>query len=210
MRSWILAGLSALAFTGAVPAQAQSFGQGVAVGAPAPSFTATDVNGKAVNLADYKGKTVVLEWTNNGCPFVRANYDSGAMQKTQEAAKAQNVVWLTVLSSAPGQQGYLTADQAKTDIAKEKASPTDYLLDPEGKVGKAYGAKTTPHMFVITPEQKIAYMGAIDDKASAKASDHPTAKNYVTAALQNLAAGKAPDPASTTPYGCSVKYAGQS
>src|SRR3981189_3267360 len=107
MRSLILAGLSVLAFAGAPQAQAQSFGQGVAVGAPAPSFTATDVNGKPVNLADYKGKTVVLEWTNNGCPFVRANYDSGAMQKTQAAAKAQNVVWLTVLSSAPGQQGYL-------------------------------------------------------------------------------------------------------
>jgi AhpC/TSA family len=206
MRSWILAGISVLALSGA--AQAQSFGQGVAVGATAPSFTAHDVDGKTVNLADYKGKTVVLEWTNNGCPFVRANYDSGAMQKTQTAAKSQGVVWLTVLSSAPGTQGYLTAEQAKADIAKDKANPAAYLLDPDGKVGKLYGAKTTPHMFVITPDQKIAYMGAIDDKPTPKASDHPTAKNYVTAALQSLAAGKAPDPASTTPYGCSVKYAG--
>src|SRR5262245_23556987 len=125
MRTWILAGIAALALTGT--ADAQTFGQGVAIGAAAPSFTAINADGKPVNLADYKGKTVVLEWTNNGCPFVRANYDSGVMQKAQEAAKAQGVVWLTILSSAPGTQGFLTAEQAKADIAKEKATPSAYL-----------------------------------------------------------------------------------
>jgi peroxiredoxin len=208
MRTLILAGVAALAISGA--AQAQTFGQGIAIGATAPAVSAKDVNGKLVNLADFKGKTVVLEWTEKNCPFVEAQYKSGVMQKAQAAAKAQNVVWLTVLSSAPGTPGYLTAAQVKADQAEKAANQTDLLLDPDGKVGKAFGAKTTNHMFVISSDQKIAYMGAIDDKPTPRIADRATAKNYVTAALQNLAAGKAPDPASTTPYGCAVEYAAAS
>jgi peroxiredoxin len=179
----------------------------LAIGKPAPAFSAPTADGKTASLADYKGKTVVLEWTNNGCPFVRAAYDSGMMQRVQAAAKAQGVVWLTVNSSAPGQQGHLTAEQAKADIAKEKASSAAYLLDPEGRLGKSYGAKTTPHMYVIDAKGDLQYNGAIDDKASAKAADHTASNIYVDAALKNVLAGKAADPATTTPYGCSVKYA---
>lgn len=198
------AAIAVTAFAGA--ANAQSMG-GPAIGKPAPAFSAPTADGKTASLADYKGKTVVLEWTNNGCPFVRATYDSGMMQRVQAAAKEQGVIWLTVNSSAPGQQGHLTADQAKADIAKEKAISAAYLLDPEGKIGKSYGAKTTPHMYVIDAQGNLQYNGAIDDKASAKAADHSASNIYVNAALKNVLAGKAADPATTTPYGCSVKYA---
>ncbi len=172
----------------------------------APSFSEVNTAGKTVSLADFKGKTVVLEWTNDGCPFVKKHYGSQNMQNTQAAATADGAVWLSVISSKPGSQGHATAAQADKLTADRGAKPTHVLLDPDGSMGRAYGAKTTPHMYIITPDGKIAYNGAIDSIQSAKVDDIPKATNYVTAALANLKAGKAPDPALTVPYGCDVKY----
>lgn len=163
--------------------------------------------GKEVSLADVKGKTVILEWTNDGCPFVEKHYNSENMQKTQAAATAGgDVVWLLVISSKPGSQGH--ADGARADkLTKDRgAKPTHVLLDPDGSMGRAYGAKTTPHMYIITPDGKVAYNGSIDSIKSNKVEDIPKATNYVTAALASLKAGKTPDPALTVPYGCDVKY----
>ena len=177
------------------------------VGDPAPTFTATDSNGKTVSLADCKGKFVVLEWHNQGCPYVKKHYNSGNMQKLQKEWTAKGVVWLTVSSSAPGKQGHV--DGVKADaLMKEKAgAPTAVLLDHDGKAGKAYGAKTTPHMFVIDAKGTVAYAGGIDDKPSTEQADIATAKNYVSAALAEVTAGKAVTTATSQPYGCSVKYA---
>lgn len=176
------------------------------VGQPAPAFTATDSNGRKVNLSDYKGKTVVLEWTNAECPFVQKHYNSDNMQKLQSEAKAKGVVWLTVNSGAAGKQGYVTGTQANAHMREVGASPTAYLIDSDGAVGRAYGARTTPHMFVIDGKGVLAYAGGIDDIASADPGDLPNAKNYVRLALADVTAGK--DVATTTsrPYGCSVKY----
>lgn len=179
----------------------------IAVGQPAPAFTLTDSKGAAHSLGDFAGKTVVLEWTNPECPFVRKHYDGGNMQKLQADAAANGVVWLSVNSSAPGKQGHLDAAGAEALVAKEKAAPAAYLLDSDGKVGKAYGAVTTPHMFVIDGEGKLAYQGAIDDNSSADPKTVEGAKNYVTAALNELTAGKPVTEAQTKPYGCAVKYA---
>ena len=175
-------------------------------GDAAPGFSEVNTAGKAVSLADFKGKTVVLEWTNNGCPFVQKHYNSKNMQNTQAAATADGVVWLSVISSKPGAQGNVTPAQADKLTTDRGAKPTHVLLDPDGSMGRAYGAKTTPHIYIITPDGKIAYNGAIDSIQSNRVEDIPKATNYVTAALANLEAGKAPDPALTVPYGCDVKY----
>lgn len=185
---------------------ALTFSANAAYAAAAPDFTAQSADGKTVNLSDYKGKIVVLEWNNPECPFVKKFYNSGAMQKLQKAATAKGVIWLSINSSAEGNQGHADAESAKAYIAEHKASPTAYLLDGDGKIGHAYGAKTTPHMFVIDKEGNLAYSGAIDDKASVNPDDIKGAKNYVTAAIDALTAGKTPDVATTQSYGCAVKY----
>lgn len=172
----------------------------------APAFTEVNTAGKQVSLSDFKGKTVILEWTNDGCPFVQKHYNSKNMQQTQAAATADGVVWLSVISSRPGAQGHADGARADQLTADRDAKPTHVLLDPDGSMGRAYGAKTTPHMYIITPDGKVAYNGAIDSIKSNKAEDVPKATNYVAAALASLKAGKAPDPALTVAYGCDVKY----
>lgn len=178
----------------------------VRVGDAAPDFTGTDSNGKTHKLSDYHGKYVVLEWTNNGCPYTQKHYNSGNMQALQKEWTAKGVVWLTVLSSAPGEQGYMTAAQENSYMSKEKASPTAALLDPTGAIGHEYSAKTTPHMFVIDPSGKLIYDGAIDDHATTDLSDVKVSKNYVSAALTEAMAGQPVAVSYTRPYGCSVKY----
>ena len=177
-------------------------------GLPAPDFTATDAEGRTVKLSDFRGKTVVLEWTNSGCPFVRAHYDSGTMQARQRAARELGVVWLSINSGAPGKQGHVDGAGAKAEIAANKAAPSHYLLDAGGSVGRLYAAKTTPHMFVIRPDGILAYQGAIDDKPTAIEADAKSATPWAMNAVEAVLAGKAPAPAITRPYGCSVKYAG--
>jgi peroxiredoxin len=177
------------------------------VGQQAPEFTGKDSRGKTISLADYRGKYVVLEWTNRDCPYTKKQYDSGNMQALQKEWTAKGVVWLTVLSSASGEQGYLTADQENAQMARMHAHPTAAILDPSGQIGRLYGAKTTPHMFVIDAHGKLIYDGAIDDKPTTDLSDVKGAKNYVSAALTEAMAGQAVQVASTRPYGCSVKYA---
>jgi AhpC/TSA family len=175
-------------------------------GAPAPAFSARDIEGRSVSLADYHGKTVILEWINNGCPFVGKHYNSGNMQALQRRFTAAGDIWLTVASSAPGKEGYVTADEARADIARWRAAPSDYLLDPDGILGHLYDARATPHMVVINSAGILAYMGAIDDKPSVDTADVKTAKNFVVAALEELAAGKPVTISATRAYGCSVKY----
>jgi peroxiredoxin len=176
------------------------------VDAPAPAFSAVTADGKTVNLADYKGKTVVLEWTNHDCPFVKKHY-GGNMQAHQKEAAGQGVVWLQVISSAPGQQGHVDGATAKKLNADRGAAPTATLLDPKGELGKLYGAQTTPHMYVIKADGTLAYKGGIDSIPSAKVDDIAKAEPYVKLALADVAAGKKVEKASTRPYGCSVKYA---
>jgi peroxiredoxin len=180
---------------------------GARVGQQALEFTGKDSQGKTISLADYRGKYVVLEWTNRDCPYTKKQYDSGNMQALQKEWTAKGVVWLTVLSSAPGEQGYLTADQENAQMTRVHAHPTAAILDPSGQIGRLYGAKTTPHMFVINRQGKLIYDGAIDDKPTTDLSDVKGAKNYVSAALAEAMAGQAVQTASTRPYGCSVKYA---
>jgi AhpC/TSA family len=179
----------------------------VRVGEPAPVFQATDSSGQVRKLSQYRGKFVVLEWHNNGCPYTRKHYESGNMQRLQRAWTGQGVVWFTVISSAPGQQGYVTAQQENDYLRQMKASPSAALLDPQGTVGRLYSAKTTPHMFVINPEGVLVYDGAIDDKATTDQADIPTAKNYVSRALEEAMANKQVSIPTSRPYGCSVKYA---
>jgi peroxiredoxin len=179
----------------------------VRVGDAAPDFTGTDSNGRTHQLAEYRGKFVVLEWTNNGCPYTKKHYASGNMQSLQKQWTSKGVVWLTVLSSAPGQQGYMSAAQENSYISLVHADPTAAILDPKGTIGHLYAAKTTPHMFVIDPTGKLIYDGAIDDHATTDASDIPASKNYVAAALTSALAGQAVGTAFTRPYGCSIKYA---
>jgi peroxiredoxin len=176
------------------------------VGSAAPDFSLTDSKGKTQTVSQYKGKYVVLEWFNPECPFVKKHYGSGNMQKLQEEFTAKGVVWLSVDSSAPGLEGNLTADQANAKIAEWKTKQTALLLDPEGKAGRTYGAKNTPHMFVINPEGKIIYEGAIDSKPSSNAADIASSTNYVKVALDESLGGKPVSNANTKPYGCSVKY----
>src|SRR5437763_760946 len=177
-----------------------------AVGTSAPDFSLTDSKGKTQSVSQYKGKYVVLEWFNPECPFVKKHYGSGNMQKLQEEFTGKGVVWLSIDSSAPGLEGNLTAEQANAKIAEWKAHSSALLLDPDGKAGRTYGAKNTPHMFVINPEGKIVYEGAIDSKATANPADIATASNYVKAALDESLAGKTVTTPSSRPYGCSVKY----
>jgi peroxiredoxin len=175
-------------------------------GATAPDITAVDTSGKTVKLADQRGKFVVLEWTNPDCPFVRKHYDSKNMQALQKEWGAKDVVWLTVNSTREGHSEYRTGAQMGEWMKAQGGSPKHVLIDGRSEAGRAYAAKTTPHMFVIDPAGKIVYAGAIDDKRSANPADVKTAKNYVTAALTEATAGKPVSVAGTTPYGCSVKY----
>jgi hypothetical protein len=175
-------------------------------GEAAPDFIAADSNGKPVKLSGFKGKIVVLEWNNPGCPFVQKHYDSGNMQRTQQVAAEAGAVWLTVNSGAPGKQGHLNGVGANGFVKSKGAKPTAYLLDHKGVVGRLYGAKTTPEMVVIDTAGKIAYQGGIDDKATADPADIRTARNHVLAALKELSAGKPVSVAQSRPYGCSVKY----
>lgn len=176
------------------------------VGKPAPDFTATDIKGNEVKLSDLKGKNVVLEWTNNECPFVKKHYGSGNMQATQQKATEDGAVWVSIVSSAPGMQGNVTAEEAMKIEEEVGAHDTNRILDPSGEIGQLYGAKTTPHMFVIDKEGVLAYAGAIDDKPDADPASVKDAKNYVLAALDDLNAGKAVETPTTAPYGCGVKY----
>ena len=177
-----------------------------AVGEPAPDFTLTDVNGKAVSLSAFKGKHVVLEWTNPDCPFVKKHYDSGNMQALQKEFAARGVAWLSINSSAPGKQGNYPPKEWLKILAEKGSAADATLLDPRGEVGRLYGAKTTPHMFVVDPKGTLIYAGAIDDIASADPADIAKANNYVRAALNEARTGKPVRAPSTKPYGCSVKY----
>jgi Peroxiredoxin len=179
-----------------------------AVGQPAPMFTGTDSNGRTVSLSDFRGKTVVLEWTNHECPFVGRHYGSGNMQALQKQATADGVVWLSIVSSAPGEQGSVTPAEANALTQSRNAAPTAVILDPSGTIGHAYDAKTTPHMFVIDPDGLLVYMGAIDDQPRNAGADPGRARNYVRDALAALKAGQPVTDAVTQPYGCSVKYKG--
>jgi peroxiredoxin len=176
------------------------------VGQPAPNFKAADANGKPVSLSDFRGKTVVLEWNNPGCPFVKKHYGSGNMQKTQAAAAKDGVVWLSINSGAPGKQGHMNGAEAKAFVAQSGARPTAYLLDPNGVVGKTYDAKTTPHMYIVNKSGALVYAGGIDDKPTPNPADVAGARNHVLAALAELKAGKPVSVATSRPYGCSVKY----
>jgi peroxiredoxin len=196
--------LAAAAFAAAGPTCAAA---APTVGAAAPAFTATDTHGAKVGLADQKGKYVVLEWHNQGCPFVVKHYDTGNMQKLQKELTAKGVVWLTVVSSAPGKQGHVSPAEADAYVKEKGAAPTAVLLDEDGSIGRLYGAKTTPHMFVIDDQGTLVYAGAIDDKPTADKADVAGAKSYVRAAYEEAKAGKPVTTASTPPYGCSVKYA---
>lgn len=176
------------------------------IGSAAPEFVGTDSNGKSVALKGLRGHIVVLEWSNNQCPFVGKHYRSGNMQALQKEATGEGVVWLTILSSAPGEQGNLTAAEANELTRSRAAAPTAVILDPSGTIGHAYGARTTPHMFVIDKNGTLVYMGGIDDKPTTDLADIATAKNYVRLALSAVIAGKPVQDAVTRPYGCSVKY----
>ena len=195
--------LIAAAFAAALPLTALA---APTVGQPAPAFTGKDMHGKTVNLADLKGKYVVLEWHNQGCPFVVKHYESGNMQKLQKELTGQGAAWITVISSAPGKQGHVTAAEEEAYLKAQNATPTDVVFDEDGKIGQAYGAKTTPHMFVIDEKGVLVYAGAIDDKPSTDKADVEGAKSYVLAAYDDLKAGRPVATSSTAPYGCSVKY----
>lgn len=176
-------------------------------GQPAGNFRLMDADGKAVTLSQFKGRPVVLEWNNPGCPFVQKHYDSGNMQAAQAKAKSLGAAWLTINSGAPGKQGYMTGGEARAFVAKQKAVPTAYLLDPQGRVGKGYGAKTTPHMYLIDGSGMLVYQGGIDDRPTADKADVAGARNHLLAALAEVKAGKKVSVAEARPYGCSVKYA---
>lgn len=177
-----------------------------AAGQVAPAFQLASANGEQVSLADFRGKTVVLEWTNEDCPYVKKHY-TGAMQALQKEAVGDGVVWLTIISSAPGEQGFVEGERAKNWGQRFNAGFTHLLLDPTGATGKAYGAKTTPDMRVIDGEGRIIYAGGIDDKPTNKVEDLQGAKNFVRAALDDQAAGRPVATAFAQPYGCSIKYA---
>jgi len=200
-----LAGLAALSIRGLTP---PAWAAAVAkVGEAAPAFAIDATTGKGVSLADQRGKLVVLEWTNHDCPYVRKHYETGNMQALQKETTAQGVVWLTVISSSPGTQGYVTAKQADELTTSRKASPTSVLLDPTGVAGKVYGATNTPHMYLIDKNGLLVYAGAIDDRPTTRRADVQGAQNYVRAALEDVAAGRAVRTPATRAYGCTVKYA---
>jgi peroxiredoxin len=177
------------------------------VGSPAPDFHGTDSSGKTQSLDQYRGEYVVLEWHNHDCPYTMKHYESGNMQSLQKQWTAKGVVWLTVISSAPGTQGYVDATQENAYLQKSGARPTGAILDSSGAIGHLYDAKTTPNMFIIDPGGKLIYAGAIDDHPTTDVADIPSSKNYVSAALTEAMTGQAVQVAYTRPYGCSVKYA---
>jgi len=183
-----------------------SGGAAVRIGEPAPDFVLSDIGGQTHRLSDYKNQIVVLEWVNPECPFVGKHYRSGNIPNLQKTAKADGVVWLSVNTGEPGEQGVFDAERHAAWAAATKASPAAYLRDPDGKVGRLYGAKTTPHIFVITPAGLVAYNGAIDSIRSADVADIAKAENYVASALASVKAGKPVSKATSQPYGCSVKY----
>jgi peroxiredoxin len=191
--------VSALAL--AAPAGAK-----IATGSNVSDMTVTDSNGVQHNLSDFAGKKVVLEWTNEGCPYVKKHYTTDNMQKTQKMATADGAVWLSIISSAPGKQGYKTPAEANAWKTDQDAASTAIVLDPEGDMGRTFAAKTTPHMYIIDENQTLVYQGAIDDNRSASPKTVEGAKNYVVAAMEDLKAGRAVADAETAPYGCSVKY----
>ena len=180
---------------------------GVEVGQPAPDFSLPDTNGQTHQLSQYKGKWVVLEWYQPDCPFVKKHYGSGNMQALQKEFTAKGVVWLSIDSSAPGEEGNYPADKLNQIATSQGAARTALLLDPAGKVGHDYGAKTTPDMYIINPEGKLVYEGAIDNKPTTVVADIKTATNYVKVALDSSMTGKSVSQTVTRPYGCSVKYA---
>lgn len=201
------AGVAALAAVGA--ALLLNGGEAVAsvaTGAPAPAFSVQDAAGATRTLVEFRGRVVVLEWTNHGCPYVRKHYDSGNMQALQRQAAADGIVWLQVISSAPGEQGHLDGAGAQARVRQDNAAPAATLLDASGAMGRAYGARNTPHMFVIGADGALLYQGAIDDRPSARPSSLEGATNYVRAALADIAAGRPVAIRETTPYGCAVKY----
>lgn len=199
--------IAGLALAGlAFPAVA--FAQGAAkVGAPAPAFQAVDADGKIRNLSEFAGKTVILEWTNHDCPYVRKHYNSATMQTLQKDMAKDGIVWLSVISSPVGEQGHVDGAKAKELTVQRDAAPAGILLDPRSGMARAYGAQTTPHMYIIDPKGTLAYMGAIDDKPSSSASSLNGAKSYVRQAIAELKSGKPISEASTKAYGCVVKYA---
>jgi len=198
--------LTALAATAATSAVAAGVEAAVHTGRPAPAFTATDSRGSQHTLAAHRGKTVILEWTNHECPYTVKHYATGNMQALQAAATGSGAVWLTVVSSRPGGQGYVEAAEADRLTASRNARPTAVVLDPKGQLGRLYDARTTPHMFIIDGGGTLVYMGAIDDRPTASQASVKGARNYVREALDAIAAGRPVAMASTRPYGCSVKY----
>jgi len=196
-------GLAALG-AGALPA---SWAQSAGVGQSAPAFELMDTQGKPVKLSDFKGRHVVLEWTNPGCPFVVKHYGSQNMQGLQKEAAGKNVVWLSISSTAPGHADYLAPAALAAQYKQWAAAPTAMLMDDGGQVGRAYGARTTPHMYIIDPKGVLVYAGGIDDKRSANPEDIKTAKNFVRVALSESLTGKSVSTPTATPYGCSIKYA---
>jgi peroxiredoxin len=179
----------------------------VKVGEAAPPFTATTSTGPSVSLGDYRGKIVILEWTNHDCPYVKKHYETTNMQALQKEATGQGVIWLTVISSAPGTQGYVSPSEANELTSTRQAAPTVVVLDPKGTVGKMYGATNTPHMYIVDKGGVLVYAGAIDDKPTTRRSDVQGAQNYVRAALQAVSAGQPVKTPVTRAYGCTVKYA---
>lgn len=196
------AALFALAACGGAPADVQE----VATGAQAPAFSVVDATGATRTLAEFAGQNVILEWTNAGCPYVRKHYDAGNMQAVQRDAAARGTVWLQVISSAPGEQGYLDGPGAVARVVEDQATVSATLLDPDGVMGRAYGALNTPQMVMINPEGVIVYQGAIDDRPSARPETLEGATNYIRAAWADIDAGRPVQIAQTTPYGCGVKY----
>ncbi|MCI4645745.1 MAG: redoxin domain-containing protein [Hyphomonadaceae bacterium] len=191
-----------------IASTAQGETPALVTGAEAPGFTGLTSTGETISLSDFAGQRVVLEWTNHDCPFVRKHYDGEHtnMQSQQLAANAEDIVWLTIISSAPGKQGHVTPDMANELTTSRGAAPDHVILDESGDIGRAYDAKTTPHMYIIEPDGTLAYQGAIDSIPSARTRDIPTALQYVNAALDSLAAGEEPEVDSSKAYGCSVKY----
>jgi peroxiredoxin len=203
LQSLAVAGPATLTLAGTAAVAAAS----LTLGAAAPGFTATGADGKPVSLAAFKGKTVVLEWTNDGCPYVRKHYDaSGNIPKLQKEATASGVVWLQVISSAPGTQGHTDGPGALRLNQQRGAAPTSVVLDPKGELGRRYGATVTPHLFIINAQGTLVYKGGIDSIPSSRADDIPKAEPYVRLALADIAAGRPVAQAVTRPYGCTVKY----
>ncbi len=200
---------AAVLVTGAASALGRpmpSWAAAAKVGEPAPGFTSAATTGSPVSLGSYKGKIVVLEWTNHDCPYVRKHYETGNMQSLQREATGQGIVWLTLISSSPGTQGHVTPAQADELTSTRKAAPTAVLLDEKGVVGRMYGATNTPHMYIVDKAGLLVYAGAIDDRPTSRRADVPGANNYVRAALEAVAAGQPVKTPVTRAYGCTVKY----